>query len=268
MVELSRSRALSPVSSLLASGLLFFVIMIAAIVLVAAYLSLILVSPIRSLVAATEGVIGGEDFEPIRIRTGTELDQLVEFFNRMVAAIKTREDGLKDTAARDSLTGLYNHARIEEFLELEIKRKRRSGESVTLVMLDIDHFKKVNDTYGHLAGDEVLRGVSRILEKSVRGGDVAGRYGGEEFSVIMDARGDEEVGTFCERIRKDVEGESFTSEGVGIAVTASLGWTRMAAEGRGPYDFVRNADRALYRAKETGRNKVLSYNEAEEERAV
>ncbi len=260
VVELSRNQALSPIDSLLASGLLFFLAMIVAIFLVAAFLSLRLVAPIRLLIDAAEGVIGEKDFEPIEVRTGTEIDQLAEFFNRMVATIREREEGLRDSAARDSLTGLYNHARIEEFLDLEIRRKKRSGEKVTLVMLDIDHFKKVNDTYGHQAGDEVLRGVSRILEDSVRGGDVAGRYGGEEFSIILDARDDDEVSAFCERIRKSVEDMALTSDGRDVRVTVSLGWTRMSAEGLSHYDFVRGADRALYRAKETGRNKVLGYD--------
>ena len=95
----------------------------------------------------------------------------------------------------------------------------RYGESaesegkVAFVMLDIDYFKKVNDDFGHLAGDEALRGIARILEDSVRGGDIAGRYGGEEFSVILDARDDEEVQTFCERIRRSVEESVFVSKG-------------------------------------------------------
>ena len=83
----------------------------------------------------------------------------------MAAAVREREEGLKDSAARDSLTGLYNHERIVEFLDLELKRKRRSGQKVSFVMMDIDHFKKVNDIHGHLVGDEVLRSLSRILEE-------------------------------------------------------------------------------------------------------
>jgi diguanylate cyclase (GGDEF)-like protein len=263
VVELSRSQALRPISSMLASGLLFFLVMMAVIVVVAAFLSLRLVAPIRALVDAVDGVIREKEFEPLDIRTGTELDQLVEFFNRMVSAVREREKQLKDNAARDSLTGLYNHARIEEFLDLEIRRKRRTEGKVAFVMLDIDYFKKVNDDFGHLAGDEALRGIARILEDSVRGGDIAGRYGGEEFSVILDARDDEEVRTFCERIRKSVEESAFVSEDELVRVTVSLGWVRMVAEGYGPYEFVRNADRALYHAKEAGRNRVVGYGGTE-----
>lgn len=248
---------------MLPSGLLFFLIMMAIIVVVAAFLSLRLVAPIRALMHAVDGVIREKEFEPLDVRTGTELDQLVEFFNRMVSAIREREEDLKDSAARDSLTGLYNHARIEEFLDLEIRRKRRMEGKVAFVMLDIDYFKKVNDDFGHLAGDETLRGIARILEDSVRGGDIAGRYGGEEFSVILDARDDEEVQTFCERIRKSVEESVFVSKDEHVRVTVSLGWIRMGVEGYGPYDFVRNADRALYHAKEGGRNRVVGYGGTE-----
>ncbi len=257
VVELSRDRALRPVTTVLESGLIFLIIALALLALVSVFLSGRLVAPIRALADAADAVIREKDYEPLDFRTGTELDQLVELFNRMSAVIREREESLKDSAARDSLTGLYNHARIEEFLDLEIRRKRRAGGEVTFVMLDIDFFKRVNDDFGHLAGDEVLRGIATILEDSVRGGDIAGRYGGEEFSVILDARSYEEVAVFCERIRKRVAESSFASEGSHVRVTVSLGWTRQSAEGLGPYDFVRSADRALYSAKEAGRDKVV-----------
>jgi diguanylate cyclase (GGDEF)-like protein len=259
VVELSLDRALRPVTSILESGALFLALALVLLALVSAFLSARLVSPIKALTDAAEALIRDKDYEAIGIRTGTELDQLVELFNRMAAVVREREEGLRESAARDSLTGLYNHGRIEEFLDIEIRRKRRSGEKVAFVMLDIDFFKLVNDNYGHLAGDEVLRGIARMLEDSVRGGDIAGRYGGEEFSIILDARSDEEVLVFCERIRKRVEEGVFESEGESLKVTVSLGWTRVAAEGLGPYDIVRRADRALYMAKETGRNKVLGH---------
>jgi diguanylate cyclase (GGDEF)-like protein len=255
-VELSRERALGPVSSLVPSGIVFTVSMFLVLTLAAFLLSARLVAPIRALVSAADSLIRDQAMEPISLRTGTELDQLISFFNLMAATVREREEGLKESAARDSLTGLYNHARIEEFLDLEIKRKRRSGEELAFVMLDIDFFKRVNDDYGHLAGDEILRGIARLLEDSVRGGDIAGRYGGEEFSVILDAGSDEEVLVFCERIRERVEGSVFVSEGKSIRVTVSLGWTRIPVEGLGPYDIVRSADRALYFAKERGRNRV------------
>jgi diguanylate cyclase (GGDEF) domain len=256
VVELSRDRALAPVSSFLASSFVLCAIMLAVMALLSAALSARLVAPIQALALGAQRIIEGAELQPISIHTGTEFDQLIELFNTMAPAIRDREAGLRDTASRDSLTGLYNHARIEEFLDLEIRRKRRAGERVSFVMLDIDHFKRVNDDYGHLVGDEVLRGIARILEESIRAGDIAGRYGGEEFSVIMDASEDEEVRLFCERIRKRVAESVFLAEGQPVSVTVSLGWTRMDVEGIGAYDIVRKADMALYYAKEAGRNKV------------
>jgi diguanylate cyclase (GGDEF)-like protein len=262
VVELSRDQALKPVTSIIESGLVFMALAVALLALISLYLSARLVAPIRKLIAAAEALRGGERIH-LEVSSGTELDHLAELFNHMSAAVSEREEGLRESAARDSLTGLYNHARIEEFLDLEIRRRKRSGEKAAFVMLDIDRFKDVNDSYGHLAGDEALRGIARILEDSVRGGDIAGRYGGEEFSVILDARSDEEVASFCERIRARVEESSFASEGKEIRLTVSLGWVRAAAEGLGPYDFVRRADRALYAAKESGRNKVVGISGAD-----
>jgi len=256
VVEVSRDRILEPLSSLVGPGLVVLALAIGILALFSYAFSAALVAPIRALAGAAEAVIGDRGFEPIELRTNTELDELIDFFNKMIATVRAREDGLRDDAARDSLTGLYNHARIEAILEIEIKRKRRSGEKLSFVMLDIDYFKRVNDEYGHLAGDEVLRGIARLLEESVRAGDVAGRYGGEEFAVILDAGSDEEVQVFCERMRSVVEGTRFDFEGKEIRVTVSLGWSRMGVEGLGSYDAVRNADRALYFAKETGRNRV------------
>jgi diguanylate cyclase (GGDEF)-like protein len=257
-VELSRDRALQPVTDVLRSGIILLLIAFVLILIVSAALSASLVAPIRVLVSAAEAVARDRVHGTIEIRTGTELDQLALHFNEMASAVRVREEVLKDSAARDSLTGLYNHARIVEFLDLELKRKRRSGQKVSFVMLDIDHFKKVNDIHGHLVGDEVLRILSRILEGEVRGGDIAGRYGGEEFSVILDAFSDEEVASFCERIRAKVEAEDFCVEGRKVKATVSLGWIRTDAQGLTVLDIVRGADRALYAAKAGGRNKVVA----------
>jgi len=257
-VELSEERALAPVTAVLDSGLVFLFIALVILFFVSAVLSAHFVEPIRALISAAEAVIRDKAHDAIDIRTGTEIDQLVQLFNKMAATVREREEGLRDSAARDSLTGLYNHARIEEFLELELRRKRRSGQELSFVMMDIDHFKRVNDSYGHLVGDEVLRGIAGILEEEVRGGDIAGRYGGEEFSVILDASSDEEVAAFCERIRSKVEERDFWYEGRKVKATISIGWIRAAVDGFSASDFVRGADRALYAAKAAGRNRVVA----------
>ena len=169
---------------------------------------------------------------------------------------RSREAGLKESASRDSLTGLYNHGRIEEFLEYEIRRKRRSGELLCFVMADVDHFKMVNDTYGHQAGDDALRGITMLLNKALREGDILGRYGGEEFAIILNASKVPEAAAFCERIRTMVEATDFNCDGHMVKLTMSLGFVCATTEGSVPFDIVRRADRALYEAKNGGRNTV------------
>jgi diguanylate cyclase (GGDEF)-like protein len=158
------------------------------------------------------------------MKTGTELDDLILAFNDMASTVRDREAGLKESASRDSLTGLYNHGRMEEYLELEMRRKRRSGELLCFVMADVDHFKKVNDTYGHQAGDDALRGITSLLNKALREGDILGRYGGEEFAVILNACRETEAAAFCERIRSMVEATDFDCDGHRLRLTISLGF--------------------------------------------
>jgi len=255
-VELSRALALRPVAALFGFTATLAVVMLALLVILSYILSAIIIEPISALLEGAEALRLGQASAPIRVKTGTELDQLAELFNSMAGSVREREEHLRESASRDSLTKLYNHGRFEEFLDLEIRRRRRADELVSLVMLDIDHFKQINDRYGHLAGDEVLRGIAEILVDTVRGGDIVARYGGEEFAIILDAASEEEVVSFCERVRTLVESASFIEAGEAVAVTASLGWTRCPARGNENSDIVRRADRALYDAKNAGRNRV------------
>jgi diguanylate cyclase (GGDEF)-like protein len=256
LVELDNQRAMAPLGDLLRFvGLLSAGALIA--ILVSVYsLSARLVRPITALVAAV-GDVKDEEFRVrISMKTGTELDDLILAFNDMASTVRAREAGLKESAARDSLTGLFNHGRMEELLELEMRRKRRSGELLCFVMADVDHFKKVNDTYGHQAGDDALRGITSLLNKALREGDILGRYGGEEFAVILNACKETEAAAFCERIRSMVEAAEFDCDGHLVKLTISLGFVCTATEGFVPFDIVRRADRALYEAKNAGRNAV------------
>jgi diguanylate cyclase (GGDEF)-like protein len=256
LVEVSLATALKQLRSLIDFMIATAAIMLAILVVLATILSTIMVKPIAALLEEAEALRLGRVGTAVKIKTGTELDQLVEMFNSMSTAVREREQRLKESAARDALTRLYNRGRLEEFLELELRRRRRADEAVSFVMLDIDHFKQINDRYGHLAGDQVLRGIADLLAQTVRGGDVAARYGGEEFAVILDAKSEEEVAAFCERLRSLVEATVFSEGGEDISVTISLGWTRCPARGSENPDIIRLADRALYDAKNAGRNRV------------
>ena len=162
---------------------------------------------------------------------------------------------------RDYLTGLYNRKFFMERLGEELAWAGRYGEPMSFIILDIDHFKKINDTYGHSCGDEVLRQLSKILVITLRAHDVVARYGGEEFVVLLANTGPEEAITVAEKLRVAVQENDFFCEEdrVKLPVTISIGLS--STDGNSdpvPDSLIIRADHALYEAKATGRNKVMS----------
>ncbi len=191
---------------------------------------------------------GGDDFliKPVQPR-------------HLVSAVTTRAARarvLRNLMVRDSLTGLLNHTKIKEQLEIELDRARRVGTTVSLAMLDIDHFKVINDTYGHATGDRVLRSLSRLLGQRLRQTDVIGRYGGEEFAVILTGSGAEDARHKLEIVRAAFASLSHFSDGREFRVTFSAGIAAAPPFG-GAVKLSEAADRALYEAKRAGRNCTL-----------
>lgn len=167
---------------------------------------------------------------------------------------------LESLSRTDRLTELNNRGYWEESLVAEFQRVRRTKAPCTLVMFDIDHFKNVNDTYGHQAGDEVIRTTARLLRECKRTTDIAGRYGGEEFAVILIDTSAEGAWLFAERLREKVAAHPVTHEGKKIAFTISLGIAE-CTEGTGDHQqWIACSDQALYRAKDSGRNKSVIYS--------
>ncbi len=156
----------------------------------------------------------------------------------------------------DGLTGAANKRFFEEFLERELARCARTGRPLSLVMFDIDHFKDINDTYGHLTGDFILKELCRRVSASVRRDELLARYGGEEFCVVLPEADRKGAVEFAERIRRLVASEPFVFEGVSIRVTISLGVATVQGEDIGLAAFVQRADEKLYEAKRAGRNRV------------
>jgi diguanylate cyclase (GGDEF)-like protein len=163
----------------------------------------------------------------------------------------------KQQAARDGLTGLYNRRAFDELLSQALAREERQSGRFALLLLDIDHFKKLNDTFGHPAGDAALKNTARILERHLRRGDQAARYGGEEFVVILPAADERGALQFAERVRDAVQKSQLVFGGAKLAVTASLGAAVWPADGRDAEGLLGAADRALYAAKQDGRNRVV-----------
>ena len=162
---------------------------------------------------------------------------------------------IKEMSIRDDLTGVYNRRHLMELLEHEYHRISRGGAHFSVAMLDIDHFKSVNDTHGHLTGDEVLKAVSDVIRNSLRSADFCGRYGGEEFLLVMTQTNINGALLCAERIRSTIEQSRFTSLGPNFKVTVSLGVTEFTGKEDIP-TMIARADKALYHAKESGRNRV------------
>jgi diguanylate cyclase (GGDEF)-like protein len=174
-----------------------------------------------------------------------------------LSLIRDREQQ-KELAVRDGLTNLYNRRAFNELLVQALAREERQGGRLALILLDLDHFKKLNDTYGHPAGDAALRGTARVLGQHLRKGDQAARYGGEEFVVILP--GTDEAGALhlAERARDAIEQHRLVFEGARISLTASFGAAVWPTDGQDAEALLSSADRALYAAKQAGRNRVIA----------
>ncbi len=163
---------------------------------------------------------------------------------------------LQQLSKTDFLTDLNNRGTWEDALQQEFKRLKRSGHTGTLLMCDIDHFKRINDGYGHAAGDVVIRQVAQAVKKNLRETDVAGRYGGEEFAVLLvDTTADQAL-YFAERLRKTVEGLSMEFNQQLLKATVSVGIAQYHADLAEHRQWIEAADKALYTSKAEGRNKV------------
>ncbi|OYT88752.1 MAG: hypothetical protein CFE43_20880 [Burkholderiales bacterium PBB3] len=162
---------------------------------------------------------------------------------------------IEELAIRDELTGLYNRRYLMDALEREKKRADRTGRLFSMIMLDIDHFKRVNDTYGHLQGDVVLKAVAKAVQAAFRVNDFSARYGGEEFVVVLEEVDPAGAVLCTDRLRKSIEALQFPEIADGFSVTVSLGYTQFQRMETVAQTLAR-ADAALYRAKDAGRNRA------------
>lgn len=162
---------------------------------------------------------------------------------------------VKNQSELDSLTGLYNRRYLDRTIQRELDRHERYRHELGLIMLDIDHFKSINDDFGHLCGDEVLKGVGKVLTEELRCADCITRYGGEEFAIILPYTGEEQAWMLAERLRLKIENSSFCDGKLGRKITASFGITSFRAGlNITACQLINQADIALYRAKQQGRN--------------
>jgi len=178
---------------------------------------------------------------------------------RMKTEIKQAMDKMAELSTKDELTGLYNRRYFMEFAEREVTGVVRYGQDLSLLILDLDYFKQVNDTHGHPAGDAALKQTARLLKKSIRKYDLACRYGGEEFAVIMPNTGLTDARNFCERLRKKVENATVRYGSEKIRFTVSIGLAQFIPEiDKSLAHLIKRADDGLYAAKHQGRNQVIA----------
>jgi diguanylate cyclase (GGDEF)-like protein len=197
-------------------------------------------------VVGTDGVVGAVC---ITIVDATETCMYQTQLNEALAS-------MAEQSVRDALTGLYNRRKLDEQLKIELARAVRHGRPLALLMLDIDHFKRVNDGFGHLAGDSVIRHVAKLAASRLRQSDFIGRYGGEEFVAILPEATAEGAIVVAERIRSSVESSVATLDDLRISVTVSVGISELGTATGTTEGLLGAADEALYRSKSGGRNRV------------
>jgi len=177
--------------------------------------------------------------------------------------LRESRQALEYRSTHDALTGTWNRAEVLEILEREVARSRREGWQVSVIMIDVDHFKQVNDTYGHLMGDAALREVTTRLTQSLRPYDIIGRYGGEEFLVVLGGCSPRNAQVLAERLRELVASQPVSLAGDAVTVTISMGVAGWDPNECGDIQaLLRAADVALYEAKRAGRNRVRAAWEA------
>ena len=195
-----------------------------------------------------------------------ELEQRMLSIQRENLDLTVKNRMLSEVSSRDALTGLYNRWFVVEKIDSEINRALRHGSPMSLLMLDIDHFKRINDTFGHPAGDQVLQAIGKLLRESCRVYDIPGRYGGEEFCIVLPETKVGNTTVVAERIRSRLESTELPCGDTSIVVTASMGIAGMeSGEGAdilSPAALIDRADRALYTAKNRGRNRIEMWEDA------
>ena len=217
----------------------------------------VMIANVERLVDGARKFAEGDRTHRIAVSVPPELREVADEFNRMIIRIHEAEDALASQARSDVMTGLPNRRAFEEALAAAFARMRRMNELVVLLSLDIDHFKRINDTHGHAAGDEVLRVVGRTIGSAIREVDKAFRVGGEEFAVLLAGTDIPGAMIAAERLRAAIASHPASlANGQTIAVTASIG-VAAADSAKAPDDLLHAADAALYAAKSAGRDRVV-----------
>ncbi len=256
VAEIATDEAFVQIAELRNQTILVLSALLLSIGLVAYVLVLLIVRPLNRLTAGASRVAGGDLEVDLPVVTRGELGYLTEVFNAMVGRLRSGREELEKLSVTDGLTGLYNRNHLMVSVAMEIARADRHEEPFTVVMIDLDHFKKYNDTHGHLAGDEILAKIAVVFAACIREVDYAARYGGEEFRVMLPQAGLSGAREVAERIRTRFAEEA--AQGAeGVPLTLSIGLAEYPQHGDTTESLIAAADAALYQAKRRGRNRVV-----------
>jgi diguanylate cyclase (GGDEF)-like protein len=253
IAEMPIANAYAQVTRLRNTTLLVVGALLVIVGLIAYRLAVLIVRPLDRLTAAADKVSAGDLSVDLPAGGSGEVGYLTSVFNTMVRRLRDHRTELERLSNTDSLTGLSNRRHMMGAIETELARAKRGGHPFSVLMLDVDHFKKFNDEHGHQAGDEVLARFGAVLGDTIRPYDCAARYGGEEFLVMLSATSEDDAVTVAQRICERVRAEPFTSG----RVTASIGVAEYPAHGETADAIIGCADEALYRAKRAGRDRVV-----------
>jgi diguanylate cyclase (GGDEF)-like protein len=226
--------------------------------------------PLQRLTRASERIAAGDLAVELPVARRDEVGDLTRVFNQMAGELRRSHEEIKlasramqqqnrqleKLSITDSLTGLYNRNKLNEILAEQLERFRRNRRPFALLLLDIDHFKALNDAHGHLAGDQVLAGVARTLSESIRSVDYAARYGGEEFLIVLPETTTSTARELAERICTKVRNTPYTYRDKALPITLSIGVAGIRNSDDSADMIIARADRMLYEAKDSGRNRV------------
>ncbi len=253
VAELPTDLAFREVNRLRNMTMLVVLAVLGVVGLTAWRLSHFIVRPLDSLTTGAAKVASGDLSVDLPVRGGGEVGYLTRVFNDMVARVRESRQELERLSVTDGLTGLYNRRHLMSSLDQEVRRVKRQGGTFALLMMDIDHFKRFNDTHGHQAGDEALVGVAGAIHGSLREVDWAARYGGEELVAVLPDTGLDGAVEVAERIRSRLAEAEFSGE----KITLSIGVAAFPDCGETPEALIASADAALYQAKREGRDRVV-----------
>jgi diguanylate cyclase (GGDEF)-like protein len=272
IAEVERDKAYGGITRLRYLTILLVGGLLVCIWALAYFLGLSIIRPLERLSLESAKVASGDLDVEIPVKGLNEVAYLTEVFNYMVTSLRDnrgelaaannalieKNEELQRISITDSLTGLFNRKHLMEICETEMARSKRHKYAFALLMIDIDHFKAVNDSHGHQAGDEVLRLLSDVFSGSIRQCDYAGRYGGEEFILLLTQSSPKDGLEVAERIRAKAAGLEFASKNGDFTITVSIGVSGYPEAGDDLKDIIHRADEALYEAKKQGRNRVVA----------